>query len=66
MTTVKTRLFLSRHGDVLTLLGKLTLYVIAFVLSVPHCHANPSAGIQATHLDGGTVVTELSPTIKVP
>ena len=47
ITTVKTRLSLSRHGDVLTLLGKLTLYVIALVLSVPTVTQIRAQGIQS-------------------
>jgi len=65
MKTVKTRLFLSRHCDVLTLLGKLKLYVIALVLSVFTVTQIRAQGIQATNLDGGTVVTELAYNIKV-
>jgi hypothetical protein len=62
---MKTRLFLSQHGDVLMLLGKLKLYVIALVLSVSTVAQIRAQGIQAMNLDGGTVVTELSPNIKV-
>jgi hypothetical protein len=68
MKTVKTRLFLSRRGDVLALLGrcmKLKLYVIALVLSVSPVAQIRAQGIQATNLDGGTVVTELGFNIKV-
>jgi hypothetical protein len=62
---MKTRPFLSRHRDALTLLGKLKPYVIALVLSVSTVTQIRAQGIQATNLDGGTVITDLGYNIKV-
>jgi hypothetical protein len=62
MTTMKTRLFLSRHGD--ADVTRNTQAACCCVNSVGlHRHSNQRK-IQLG-LDGGTVVTELSPNIKV-